>query len=222
MCLPYWDTELDIEAGDWAFSNKELCAVSMAGLHSELLKKLASCALAMNSELLYICGTEIGAGGSMFWEESISGTRGIPGLSPFTAIWGYSSEIERFEAAFTARYTPLKAGVTRCTFWNRDVPLTVYKVVVLVTDLPVIDEVKCLTLMLDEFMKSSSRNELLPYYAERFGFLRAPVFYETDKPEKLLVAHKLESFQLDATRSVVGPSPMVSMPALYEISLGED
>lgn len=222
MCLPYWDTELDIEVGDWAFSNKERCAVSLAGLHSDLLKKMSSCVLALNSELLYICGTEIGAAGSMFWEESISDSRGIPGLSPFTVILGYSREIERFAAVFCAQHGKLKAGVTRCTFWNGNIPLASYKVVALVTDLPMIDEVGCLTSMLSAFIGSGKCNTLLPYYAERFGFLRAPVFYETDKPENLLVTHKLESFQLEATRSVVGPSPMVSMPAIYEIPLGDN
>ncbi|MGI6075895.1 MAG: hypothetical protein ACOYD9_05980 [Pyramidobacter sp.] len=216
MCLPYWDSELDIEVGGWAFSNREHSVVSLAGLHSELLKKLSFCALALNSELLYLCGSDVGASGSMFWENAMEASRDSRGLFPFTLIFGYSSEIERFGGSFTARHSGLKAGVTRCTFWNKKIPLASYKVVALVTEQIAIDEVDCLNAMLADFERKESCDALIPCYAERFGFLRAPLSYETDRPTNMLISRQLENIQLEATRAVVGPSPLVPFPAAYD------
>lgn len=216
MCLPYWDSELDIEIGGWAFSNREHSVVSLAGLHSELLKRLSFCALALNSELLYLCGNDIGTSGSLFWEDAMETPRSSRGFFPFTLIFGYSSEMERFGAAFTSHRSGLKAGVTQCTFWNKKIPLASYKVVVLVTDQTALDEMDCLRAMLDEFEKKQRRDALIPCYAERLGFIRAPLSYETDRPADLLISKQLETIELEATRAVVGPSPLVPFPAAYD------
>ena len=48
MCLPYWNSELDIEVGCWSFSRREHGTISMAGLHSELLRDLSFQALSLD------------------------------------------------------------------------------------------------------------------------------------------------------------------------------
>lgn len=219
MCLPYWDSEIDVEVGDWAFSNREHGALSLAGLHSDLLKRLSAYALSLDSELLYLCGSNCGIAGSMIWEEPVLNRRGVSESSPFTLILGYSREMERFSSHFISTQSALKAGVTQCTFWNRKVPLSSYKVIAYMAVLPVVNEMESLEAMLKEFRAYRKDGALVPYYAERFGFLRAPVPYETDVLQSLLVMNKLDDFQLEATRSVVGPPPSVPLPLFYELSI---
>ena len=113
MCIPYWDSELDVEVGCWASFNFERCAVSMVGLHSEALGEMAALALSLNSELLYLCGGNSGIAGSMIWEEPILENRDIPVMSPFTLVLGYSREMEAFTSFFLKEKEDLKAGVMR-------------------------------------------------------------------------------------------------------------
>ena len=222
MCLPYWNSELDVEVGCWNFVRREHGVVSMAGLHSELLRELSFQTLSLGSELLYLCGGECGIAGSMLWDEAVLEKKTGADMSPFTLVLGYSREMERFTARFLAGREDLKAGVTECTFWKRRIALMRYKVIACMAALPVFNELECLGKMLKALRKWKKKNALIPFYAERLGFLRAPLPYETDVPEDMLVMNKLENFQLDATRSVVGPSPSVPLPAFYELAAGDD
>ncbi len=218
MYLPYWDSEIDVEVGSLAFSNREHAALTLAGLHSELLKKLSAYALSLGSELLYLCGTNCGVAGSMIWEEAILDQRDLSEGSPFTLVFGYSREMERLASHFVEGQRALRAGVTQCTFWNRKIPLASYKVIAFMAALPVVNEMKSLKALVEEFRHSGYGCTLVADYAERFGFLRAPVSYETDTPGGLLMTSRLEEFQLEATRSVVGPSPSVPLPLFYELA----
>ena len=222
MCLPYWNSELDVEVGCWSFSRREHGTISMAGLHSELLRDLSFQALSLDSELLYLCGSECGIAGSMIWDESVLERRTAANMSPFTLVFGYSREMERFSGHFLARRRDLKAGVTECTFWNGQIALIRYKVIAYMAALPVFNELEGLVEMRAALQKWKKGSALVPFYAERFGFLRAPLPYETDIPEDMLVVNKLENFQLDETRSVIGPSPSIPLPAFYELTIGDD
>ncbi len=218
MYLPYWDSEIDVEVGSLAFSNRERAALTLAGLHSDLLKRLSAYALSLNSELLYLCGTNCGIAGSMIWEEAILNDRDLGEPSPFTLVFGYSREMEDLASHFVDGQRALRAGVTQCTFWNRKIPLASYKVIAFMSALPVMNEMESLEALAEEFCRSEQVSPLVPGYAERFGFLRAPVSYETDTPWGLLMTSRLEEFQLEATRSVVGPSPTVPLPLFYELA----
>lgn len=68
------------------FSRREHGAVSMAGLHSELLRDLSFQALSLDSELLYLCGSECGIAGSMIWDESVLERRTASNAPPFTLV----------------------------------------------------------------------------------------------------------------------------------------
>ena len=222
MCIPYWDSELDVEVGCWASFNFERCAVSMVGLHSEALGERAALALSLNSELLYLCGGNSGIAGSMIWEEPILENRDIPVMSPFTLVLGYSREMEAFTSFFLKEKEDLKAGVTDCTFWTNEVPLSRYKVIAFMAAQPLFDEIDCLNEMRKAMKEWKHRDLLIPFYAEQFGFVRAPVPYETDIPKDMLMTNRLQNFQLEATRSVVGPAPSVSLPAFYELTMGNE
>ena len=221
MCLPYWNSEIDIEAGSWASARKARGLVSMARLHGPQLAKLASLVLNCDSELLYICGRENAPAGSMLWDDAVLERRVAPDMLPFTLVLGYSRKIEKIAAAITERVPGLRAGVTDCTFWNGGVPLERYKVIAFLAALPVFDESAFLDTLVTELKNQIQSGETTSFYAERLGFVRAPVPYETDVPAQMLMFDELDSFQLDATRSVVGPAPSVPLPVFFELaSLG--
>ena len=218
MCLPYWNSEIDIEAGGWASAKKARGLVSMARLHGPLLEELASLALNCDSELLYICGKENAPGGSMLWDDAVLERRVAPDMLPFTLVLGYSARLERIAAAVIEHVPGLRAGVTDCTFWNSGVPLARYKVVAFLAALPIFDESGFLETLVTELKKQGQSSGTTSFYAERLGFVRAPVPYETDVPALMLMFDELDSFQLDATRSVVGPAPSVPLPVFFELA----
>ena len=218
MCLPYWNSEIDVETGVLAAVKKTRSSVAMARLHGPQLEALASLALNCDSELLYICGKENAPAGSMLWDGAVTERRVAPDLLPFTLVLGYSRMIERIAVAVTERVAGLRAGVTDCTFWNGGVPLARYKVVAFVAALPIFDENSFLESLVAELKKQSDLNATTSFYAERLGFVRAPVPYETDTPVQMLMFDELDSFQLDATHSVVGPAPSVPLPVFFELA----
>ncbi|MDY3869464.1 MAG: hypothetical protein SOZ52_08840 [Pyramidobacter sp.] len=219
MCIPYWDSELDVEVGCWGGFNFERGSISMAALHSASLGIISAQAMSLGSELLYLCGTG-GVAGSMMWEESVLEVRNVPSEAPFTLVLGYSREMEKFASSFAADHEEIKAGVTDCTFWSNKVPLSRYKVIAFMATVPVFDERDCLADMARRLKEWKSRDPFIPFYAEKLGFIRAPLSYETDVPRDLVMTSELQNFQLEATRLVVGPSPSVALPLFYEMRMG--
>ena len=69
-----------------------------------------------------------------------------------------------------------------------------------------------------ELKKQEQNGGTTSFYAERLGFVRAPVPFETDIPAQMIMFEELDSFQLDATRSVVGPAPSVPLPVFFELA----
>lgn len=218
MCLPYWDSELDVEVGPWGSFKMEHRPVSAPALYSPQMGRLANEAMALESEFLYMNGLGMGAAGSMIWENSLLLMDEVPVLPMFTLIFGYSRKIESFLSDFLLSRQGLKGGVTVCTFWQDEVPIVHYKVAAVLGTVPLVDEEQCISSLIDAMARRKDRDSSLSYFAEKLGFLRAPVPYETDRPGDLSVTEKLQSFQLAATREVLGPSPSVPMPAIFDMA----
>ena len=216
MCLPYWRGELDIETGSWAFTCRVRNAVSLAGLHSELLKRLSAGALSLESELLYLCGQSTGVAGSVLWEETALGQNADGPIAPFTLVFGYSREMECFSVDFSGFHDDVRAAIAQCTFRSGTTRLSTCKGIAFVAVQLPFDEVKLLCDMAKALSCWHGTDVRIPFYAEQLGYLHAPVAYETDPPMKLLTMQHLEDFQLDATRAVLGPSPSIPLPELYQ------
>ena len=77
MCLPYWNSELDVEAGAWTYASSARGTLSAARLHSPQLEELSALALALDSELLYLYGKTCGAAGSMLENDNSVGNVAI-------------------------------------------------------------------------------------------------------------------------------------------------
>jgi hypothetical protein len=55
----------------------------------------------------------------------------------------------------------------------------------------------------------------VPYYAEKFGYRRGAIPYETDDVTQLQISQLLSCFEFDETRRFVGPVPELSMDNLF-------
>lgn len=210
MCLPYWDSEIDVEASAWGASRR-VSSQSANKLHGKLLEELSENTLALGSEFLYLSGKNFGEAGSMLWDEPFT-RRSFSGEPFFMLVLGCSPAVERTAANLLERFDGVKAGVTDCTFWNRGVPVVRCRVTAFVAVTLVFDELDFLTVLNKELKECKEKDLLIPYYAGRLGFVRAPLLHDTDMLTYINIIDKLDSFQLDATRSVVGPAVSVPMP----------
>lgn len=214
MCLPYWDSEIDVEVGAWSPAR---CVYSQSAnrLHSRFLEELSENALAAGSEVLYVSGKKIGAAGSMLWGDPVFARCPISEEWPFTLVLGYCQTVEQVAVDLLERFDAVRAGVTDCTFWNHDVPVVRCKVIAVVSVMPDFDEFDFLAVLSKELKGNKEKNSLIPFYAGRFGFVREPILGDMDKPAHKNIIDKLDSFQLEVTRLVVGPAVSAPMPALY-------
>ncbi|WP_276956773.1 hypothetical protein [Jonquetella anthropi] len=215
MELPLWDGELSIEVGSWISYVVASRPLSMLETHGPVMKTIGEGAMALQSEFLYLCGVTSGLSGAMIWDAPLASS--VEPLSPlFTVVFGYSLTMEDFLARFVTPKDELVAGVTWCTFWRADLPLGKCKALALLGSLPLIDEDACLSELARALSDKKLGNWQIPYFAETYGFLRAPVMFETDRTSDLMIEKQLESFQLDATHNVLGPSPRLSLPPFYQ------
>ncbi|MFZ2811514.1 MAG: hypothetical protein WAZ17_00240, partial [Thermovirgaceae bacterium] len=72
--LPYWDQNMDLDIAPWTPYAKDFNPVSVNLLHSDQLGKIASLALGMDSELLFVESAETGQVGPLFRDNLL-----IPG-----------------------------------------------------------------------------------------------------------------------------------------------
>ncbi len=217
MYLPYWDSDLDVEVGPWGAVSPKSGPLFSSGLNP-LMARIAAGALAMESEFLYLCGLVTGVAGTMAWEDPLTAGKPQGHLSLFTVVFGYSRHMETLLASFLESHSELRGGITDCTFWRKEVPLSHYKVIALIALLPLIDEGACLRALAEAVDHKKDDQSLIAYYAEKLGYLRGPVPYETDNPRGLSVTAELLSLQLEATWEVLGPSPVTALPVLSDFS----
>ncbi len=212
MYLPYWRSELDIEAGECASVTDARRVVSMARLHSPQLEELSRLALAAESELLYVWSAFMGLAGSMLWEETLFEQRFTYETMVFTLVLAYSPAVEKLAADCLERVEGMRGGVTECTFRVRGVPKLRYRVVAVVADQPFVDGSLFVDALIEALKDHSLQNRLIPYYAEKMGVVRSPVALGKDGLRSLAVTDALESFELEATRTIVGPAPSIPLP----------
>ncbi|MBR1672273.1 MAG: hypothetical protein IJ702_05040 [Fretibacterium sp.] len=163
----------------------------------------------------------------------------------FMMILGYSSRMERLVAGALEemqKYGDLGAGVALCSLWNQGVLMGSLKGIAVVSHGPFFKEAefldnfeRLLSNSLEEGASPSGRRRGrgsrrsvkrrqpqkgdLSFFAERFGYRRFCIPYETDDPLQLRISQLLYEMEFDETRQMVGPSPEVPFPPFVGISL---
>ncbi len=218
--LPHWEKDLDFRISDLFPYDVDRKPVSVNRMYGTNVEHLAEGALALESEFIYLCGLSVGSVGTMTWDGSPDNWEGIS--LGFTMMFGYSQAIEDAIVSFVASTSnngvdDIMAGVTECFFWSNSMPREARKVIMIATTLPLKDEEAFISDLADDLYRHKSADRLIPYYAETFGLRRLAVPYETDDLLRERISLVLQSFELQETRQVVGPSPDLAMPPLFDV-----
>ena len=213
--LPYWDQNVDIEISSWMPYGRDFNPISVHSLHSEQLGSIASLALGMDNELIYVESLETGQVGALFRENLMMPGKRSPSEAGFSVMFGYSPMMEALLGMFAQAFPGLKAGLAICGLWDRAMLVDECKVIVLVGESILINGAKCLMALQEVMSAASTDGGSCSFFAEKFGYRRFSIPFETDDVTNLSILKLLYDFEFDATRKVVGPPPEVPLPDLF-------
>lgn len=242
--LPYWNSDLDLEIASWFPFGVDYQPVSINRLYSPQLRRVAAQCLALDSEFLFMASPQTGCIGSLMRDNFYrADPYGLVSLG-FMMILGYSPRMERLvadELDEMKKYGDLAAGVAFCSLWNQGVLRGSLKAIAVVSNGPFFEEEEFLD-SFERFLsgrvkgqnassvrprarrgskkKPPQRGNALPFFAERFGYRRFCMPYETDDPLQLRISQLLYEMEFEETRQMVGPSPELPFPPFLGISLG--
>ena len=132
-----------------------------------------------------------------------------------SVIFGYSAVMEALLGMFTQAFPGIRAGLAVCGVWDRFMLVDECKVIVLVGESLFLNEVKCLSALQEVMTAAATDGGSCSFFAEKFGYRRFSIPFETDDVTNLAISRLLFDFELEATRALVGPPPEVSLPDLF-------
>lgn len=210
--LPYWDMNVDIDMTPWVPYGKDYNPVSCTAICGTPLRDIAGLALDLDSEFLFMNSLTEGAIGAMSRGNIIDPGHDGFGFG-FVMVFAYSVAMEQIMAFLAMRNEGIMAGITLCDVWDGDVLVDEFKAVMLVAADPMFNESKLLDEMLVLFRFVIGRlHSGVSFFAEKFGYKRAVISYETDDITQLNITQLLYDMELDATKEVLGPSPEIEVP----------
>ena len=212
--LPYWDQNVNLEIASWMPYGIDFNPVSVNALYSERFANIARLAFGFGSEFFYLRSSGNGYVGTMARESLMYPDKNSEDADGFRIVFSYSPSIERILESVARGQLNVYAGLTLCEIWDRSVLVDECKVVALASDDPLFDEDQFLN-HLEQALKQSEevQNSILAFYAEKFGYRRFTIPYETDNVIQMEISQLLFEFELEETLEIVGPSPEVSLPS---------
>ncbi len=217
--LPYWDSNVDMEIAPWFPLGVDYKPVSVNSHHSGSLSRIAALSMCLNSEFYCLTSIQSGQAGTLLRDSMF-----IPGKHRrvelgFTMLFGYSSPMENAVSSLLYGQDELEGGVTFCTLWDREIILGSFKAIILVSGNPFFSEDDFLGRLEGTLEKIVPGGSNMPFFAEKFGYRRFFIPYETDNPVDLEISRLLYEMEFEETRKWVGPSPEVSFPPLITLKL---
>lgn len=210
--LPYWDHSVDLDMDAWAPYGLDYTPVSVIGFHSDALRNIASLSLEVGSEFLCLRSLKSGSVGPLLRENLIDPGRRSRFEIGFTMVLGYSRVMEVLSHMLAQVSPGLNAGLTLCGVWDRHMLVDECKVIALISEGPLFDEDSFFKILEQALQKAAGRKGNTAYFAERFGYRRFSVPYDTDDLMDLQIARVLFDLELEETREIVGPVPEMGMP----------
>lgn len=211
--LPYWDRHVDLDMDAWAPYGLDFSPVSVNGLHSEALKRIAAGAFGIDSEFLCLRSLKSGQVGPLMRGALLDPGRAGLDLG-FLMVFGYSKAMEALAHLVAQASRSLKAGLTLCGFWDRAILVDESKVIALASENPLFDEEAFFSHFGDVLDKAAEGAPDAAFFAERFGYRRFGIAYDTDDVTDLRIVSALYDFEFDETRRIVGPVPELTLPPL--------
>lgn len=217
--LPYWDQNIDIDIAQWVPYGKDYSPVTVNTMFNPLLGSVAGLALEMKSEFLCLRSFQSGNIGTMVRQNIIDPVRNSGLQLGFTMVFSYSEKIEHTVIPLLRLYPGLMAGLTLCDIWSGDVLVDECKVLMLINEDPFFNEADFLEKLNRCFQASSGRKSSnLSFFAEKFGYRRFSISYETDDLTQMRITQALFDMELDATKEVLGPVPELKIPSIPSLS----
>lgn len=192
-------------------------SVSINSLHSVRLKNVAALSLSVDSEFLFMSSVQSGYVGNFLRENSFTANSHIGLNLGFFLLLGYSQRIESVieKMQKDKEYEAIKAGITWCAIRRRKMLLGNLKSIALVSEDILFDEENFLTnfeAVLSENISKGRGDSKIPYYAEKFGYRRFFIPYETDNLTDMNVSRLLIEMEFPETKQITGPSPEINFP----------
>lgn len=225
MILPFWNSELYIDIASWFPFGKDFQPVSVNNFYDENLKSIADSCFEFESELFFMVSPLTGCIGNFTRDNFFrSGPDGYFNLG-FMLLLGYSEYIERIVCAALGTLESgreLTAGIASCALWEKGVFTSKAKAIAIVSDEPFFE---CADFLkgFSEILKEARKYKIeggLSYFAEKFGYSRFFISWETDDPVKLKMSRLLSEFEFGETRQITGPSPEISFPPFLGVVMG--
>ncbi len=221
--LPYWDHNVNFNVVSWYPFGLDYRPFSINEYHSHELMSIANLSPGLDSEFFCLTSFQSGYVGSLLRDNML-----VPGGEVvlelgFTMVFGYSKKMESLLSALVQRSDGLRGGITRCYLWNDSIMVQNFKSIILVSENPLFDE-KTLLSELETAMLSVTGNTsaVIPYYAEKFGYTRFFIPFETDNLTELSISRYLHEMEFEETRRFTGPSPEEDLPGIAGVSVASD
>lgn len=216
--LPYWDQELELSVPDWLPYAKDYSPVASNELYNPLLGMLSALALGLNSEFLYLHGMQCGSVGTMSRQNIVSSTNNGVVDFGFSMVFAWSSKMEEAILPYLIEFQGLKAGITICSIWSKDLLVAESKVILLVNENPFFDENRFIAALTKGFaLRLDVNSQQNAFFAEKFGYRRFSISYETEEVTQMKITQLLFDMELEATREILGPAPELKIPPFINV-----
>lgn len=213
--LPYWDQNIELEIVPWIPYGKDFSPVTVNSMYSATLGNVAGLAFEMSSEFLYLRSFNSGNVGTMARQNMIDPARNRDIELGFTMVFTYSEPMEVALLPLLHKYQSMKAGLTLCGIWSDNVLIDECKVIMLVSEETFFDEESFLESLQASFRQKCGRQDSnISFFAEKFGYRRFSISYETDNLMQMQITQALFNFELEATKELLGPAPELPLPFL--------
>lgn len=210
--LPYWDQNIDLDIAPWVPYGKDYTPVTVNRLCGPIVGGIAGLALEMKSEFLCMRSFQSGNIGAMARQSIIDPVSGGLQLG-FTMVFAYSEMVEHSVLPLLHNFPGLMAGLTLCDIWNGKVLVDECKVLLLMSEDPFFNESGFMESLYKSFQAMSGRaRSNLSFFAEKFGYRRFSISYETDDLTQMRITQALFDMELDATKDVLGPVSELKVP----------
>jgi hypothetical protein len=195
--------EFDIEM--WVPYRCDFKPITTNFLFSDDLGSVARLAMRMGSELLYMWCDEDCPVGTLAPENLLRLRRESEERRGFAMVFAYSEAMEKILYELAGSGDVFGAGVTICEIWKSAILIDECKALMVASSNPMFDPEEFLD-ALRAAMSGSDKAESggVPYFAEKFGFRRFSIPYETDDITELQISSVLSEFEFDETKKFVG------------------
>lgn len=208
--LPLWARNVNFEVPMWTPYGLDYKPVSFLGGTDELIRDIATYAMELESELVYLRGMNYGEVGVVSYDKTIDPGRDMVFPMGFMMLFSYSRTMETFVSSLVKEVEDIKVGICFCDLKDRKMRLGKCKAIALISSDPFFDERTFLERFTRELENEVSTNETssLSFYAEKFGYRRFFIPYETDDLVELAILDICSKLEVEETKYILDlPKP---------------